>query len=71
MNITAIKKLGFFLKKTIYFIFQNIFQSLHTSSSVVHIKSTVNIQLIRGLLECYSIVKYIQKLLFDNFLCNR
>ena len=36
---------------------QNMFQSLHTSSSVVHIKSTVNIQIIKGLLQCYSIVK--------------
>ena len=34
-----------------------MFQSLHTSSSVVSIKSTVNIQIIRVLLECYSIVK--------------
>ena len=36
---------------------QNMFRSLHTSSSVVHIKSTVNIQIIKGLLQCYSIVK--------------
>ena len=35
-----------------------MFRSLHTSSSVVHIKSTVNIQIIKGsLLQCYSIVK--------------
>ena len=34
-----------------------MFRSLHTSSSVVHIKSTVNIQIINGLLQCYSIVK--------------
>ena len=34
-----------------------MFQSLHTSSSAVHIKSTVNIQIIKGLLQCYSIVK--------------
>ena len=33
-----------------------MFRSLHTSLSVVHIKSTVNIQIIKGLL-CYSIVK--------------
>ena len=32
-------------------------RSLHTSSSVAHIKSTVNIQIIKGLLQCYSIVK--------------
>ena len=34
-----------------------MFQNLHTSSIVVHIKSTVNIQTIKGLLQCYSIVK--------------
>ena len=34
-----------------------MFRSLHTSSSVVHIKSTVNVQIIKGLLQCYSIVK--------------
>ena len=34
-----------------------MFRSLHTSSSVVHIKSTVNIQIIKGLLQCYSMVK--------------
>ena len=38
-------------------------RSLHTSSSVVQIKSTVNIQIIKGLLQCYSIVKNI----FKNF----
>ena len=32
-------------------------RSLHTSSSVVHIKSTVNIQIIKGLLLFYSMVK--------------
>ena len=36
-----------FILKTIYLILQNMFRSLHTSSSVVHIKSTVNIQIIR------------------------
>ena len=40
-----------------------MFRSLHTSSSVVHIKSTVNIQMITGLLKCYSIVKNT----FENF----
>ena len=34
-----------------------MFRSLHTSWSVVHIKSTVNVQIIKGLLQCYSIVK--------------
>ena len=34
-----------------------MFRSLHTSTSVVHIKITVNIQIIKGLLQCYSIVK--------------
>ena len=34
-----------------------MFRSLDTSSSVVHIKSTVDIQIIRGLLQCYSIVR--------------
>ena len=34
-----------------------MFRSLLTSSSVVPIKSTVNIPIIKGLLQCYSIVK--------------
>ena len=34
------------------FHFKNMFRSLHTSSSVVHIKSTVNIQIIRV---CYNV----------------
>ena len=34
-----------------------MFRSLHTSSSVVQIKSTVNISVIKDLLQCYSIVK--------------
>ena len=34
-----------------------MFPSLHTSSSVIHIKSTVNAQIIKGLLQYYSIVK--------------
>ena len=33
-----------------------MFRSLHTSLSVVHIKSAVNGQTIKGLLQCYSIV---------------
>ena len=37
------KTVSIFILKTIYFIFQNMFRSLHTSSSVVQIKSTVNI----------------------------
>ena len=41
-----------FILKTIYFILQNMFRSLHTSSSVVQIKSTVNIQIIRV---CYNV----------------
>ena len=56
MNDTAIK-VSIFTFKTIYFILQNMFQSLHTSSSVVHIKSTVNIQIKKGFLQCYSNVK--------------
>ena len=41
-----------------------MFQSLHTSSSVPHIKSTVNIQIIRVCyMQCYSIVK----IQFKNF----
>ena len=32
-----------------------MFRSLHTFSSVVQIKSTANIQIIRDLLQCYSI----------------
>ena len=46
-----------FTLKIIYFILQNMFRSLHTFSSVVHIKSSVNIQAIRGWLQCYNIVK--------------
>ena len=47
-------------------------RSLHTSSSVVSIKSTVNIQMINGLLRCYSIVKNTLKIhLFDNFHHNK
>ena len=38
-----------------------MFQSLHNFSSVVHIKCTVNVQIITGLLQCYSIVKNIFK----------
>ena len=38
-----------------------MFRSLHTSSSVVHIKSTVNIQIIKVLLQCHSIVKNTSK----------
>ena len=38
-------------------------RKFHSASSVTHIKSTVNIQIIRGLLQCYSIVKNI----FQNF----
>ena len=34
-----------------------MFGSLHTSSSVVCIESTVNIQIIKGLFQCYGIVK--------------
>ena len=34
-----------------------MFRSLHTSSLVVQIKSTVNIEIIRVCLQCYSIVK--------------
>ena len=41
-----------------------MFRSLHTPSSVVHINSTVSIQIIRVLLQCYSIVKNIFKNLY-------
>ena len=51
------KSVHIFILKTIYLILQNMFRSLHTSSSVVHIKGTVNIQIVRALLQCYSIVK--------------
>ena len=37
------KTVSIFILKTIYFILQYMFRSLHTSSSVVQIKSTVNI----------------------------
>ena len=46
------KTVSIFILKTIYFILQNMFRSLHTSSTVVHIKSTVNIQIIRV---CYNV----------------
>ena len=46
------KKTDLFILKTIYFTLQNMFRSLHTSSSVVHIESTVNIQIIRV---CYNV----------------
>ena len=36
-----------FILKTISFILENMFRSLHTSSLVVHIKSTVNVQTIK------------------------
>ena len=42
---------------------QNMFRSLHTSSSVVHIKSTVNIQIIRV---CYRVsLKYNLKTFYN------
>ena len=44
-----------------------MFRSLHTSSSVVQIKSTVNIQIIRV---CYNVtvsLKYNLKTFIDNF----
>ena len=47
----------FILKKATSFILQNMFWSVDTSSSVVHIKITVNIQIIRRLLQCYIVVK--------------
>ena len=34
-----------------------MFRSLHTSSSVVLIKSTVIVKVIRGFLQCYTMVK--------------
>ena len=43
-----------------------MFRSLHTPSPVVQI--TVNIQIIKGLLQCYSIVK---KRSFGNFHGNK
>ena len=48
----SISKVDSLILKTIYFILQNMFRSLHTSSSVVHIKSTVNVQIIKGLFFC-------------------
>ena len=46
------KKNDLFILKTIYFSLQNMFRSLHTSSSVVHIETTKNIQIIRV---CYNV----------------
>ena len=40
-----------------------MFRSLHISSSVVHSKSTVNIQITKSLLQCYSTFK----IKFENF----
>ena len=37
------KAVSIFILKTIYFILQNMFRSLHTSSSVAQIKSNANI----------------------------
>ena len=48
----------FFILKTIYFILQNMFRSLHASSSVVHTKSTVNIQIIRVFYNVTVSLKY-------------
>ena len=56
-GLSAMTVANMFILKTIYFVLQNMFWSLHTSSLVVHIKGTVNIQIIRGLLKCYSIAK--------------
>ena len=50
-----------FILKTVFFILQNMFWSLHTSSAVAHMKSTLNIQIIIGLLQCFSVVKSIFK----------
>ena len=46
---SAHRDCNIFILKTIYFILQNRFQSLHTSSSVAHIKRTVNIQISLGI----------------------
>ena len=40
-----------------------MFRTLHISSSVVHSKSTVNIQITKSLLQCYSTFK----IKFKNF----
>ena len=48
----------FILKKATSFILQNMFWSVDTSSSVVHIKITVKtFDVIRRLLQCYTVVK--------------
>ena len=48
----------FILKKATSFILQNMFWSVDTSSSVVHIKITVKtFDVIRRLLQCYIVVK--------------
>ena len=57
MYFTYFRDFSIFVLKAIYFILQNMFRSLPTFSSVVRIKSSVNIQIIRGLLKCYSIIK--------------
>ena len=40
-----------------------MFRNLHASSSVVFLKSNVYVQIIRGLLLCYSIVKNLKTFL--------
>ena len=71
-HLLQTKNVSIFILKAIDFILQNMFQSLHTSLPVVHIKSTVNIEIIKGLLQCYSIVKNsFLKLLFDIFHDNK
>ena len=49
--------ISIFILKTICFILQNMFQSLYTSSPAVHIKSTVNTQIIRV---CDSVTAFLR-----------
>ena len=58
--------ISIFILKIIHFVLQNMFWSQHTSSSVVHIESTVNIQ-IRICNNVTVSIKYNLKILFDNF----
>ena len=57
MSLKEREIISIFILKTICFILQNMFQSLYTSSPAVHIKSTVNTQIIRV---CDSVTAFLR-----------
>ena len=65
------EKVSIFILKTIYFILQNMFRSLHTWSSVVHSKSTVIIQVKKGCYNVTVLLKIHLKLLSGTFHGNK